>query len=151
MHDATEWLRSMSLVSSDDYRPASPAYRASCSDPATEPGVRVRVSSCKGQSGMPRTLLGKEGLVAGGGGRGDTRVAIEGTVYSIPSKQLEFVTVNATTPVGAAVVVVHGTYRGCVGTLQSLADAHACVSFTDGALSGRVLIRRSDCVLFEGR
>jgi hypothetical protein len=149
MHDATEWLRSMSLVSSDDYRPASPAYRASCSDPATEPGVRVRVSSCKG---VPRTLLGKEGLIAcGSSSKGDTRVDIEGTVYSIPSKQLEFVTVNATTPVGATVVVVHGTYRGCVGALQSLADTHACVSFTDGALSGRVLIRRSDCVLFEGR
>lgn len=148
MHDATDRLRSMSLVSRDDYRPASPAYRASCSDPATEPGVRVRVSSCKG---IPRALLGREGSVAAAGDTGNTRVTIEGTVYSIPSKQLEFVTVDTSTPVGAAVVVVHGTYRGCVGALQSLADTHACVSFTDGALSGRVLIRRNDCALFEGR
>ena len=157
MHDVTERLRSISLAPSDDYRPASPAYRASCSDPATEPGVRVRVtlrgsgrdpsSWCKG----PCTLVGKEGFVAAVAAGGDTRVAIEGTVYSIPPKLLEFVTVDATTPVGAAVVVVHGTYRGCIGALHSLADTHACVSFTDGTLSGRVLIPRSACALFEGR
>jgi hypothetical protein len=51
-------------------------------------------------------------------------------------------------------VVVSGTYRGCIGTLYSLANGdYASVTFTDGDMSGRVLlpVSRSVCALIEGR
>ena len=145
MQDVTDQMDRVSLTL--PRRPASPAYRASCTDPANEPGVRVRVHT--------RTIAGKEGLVAGGSGSGisgQTRVDIDGTVYSVPSRHTEFVTVDTTTPSGTVVVVVSGTYRGCIGTLHSLAyDDYACVTFTDGDISGRVLQPRACCALIGGR
>ncbi len=143
MHDVTEHMGRVSLTELN--RPASPAYRASCTDPANEPGVRVRVTA--------RHLEGSEGLVAGGGSsNGETRVDIGGAVYSVPSRHTEFVTVDATTPAGTGVVVVSGTYRGCIGTLYSPAYGdYACVTFTDGDMSGRVLQPRRCCALIGGR
>ena len=146
MQDVTEQMDRVSLTL--PRRPASPAYPARCTDPANEPGVRVRVHT--------RAFAGNEGLVAGGGSgsgiSGQTRVDIDGTVYSVPSRHTEFVTVDATTPAGTGVVVVCGTSRGCIGTLHSLAyDDYACVTFTDGDISGRVLQPRACCALIGGR
>lgn len=114
MCDVTERLRRISLTEQiGNNRPTSPAYRASCTDPATELGVRVR---------------------------------------SVPSSHTEFVTVDATTPAGIRVVVVNDAYRGCIGTLHSLAYGdYACVTFTDGDMSGRVLLPRKWCALIEAR
>jgi hypothetical protein len=139
----TERLRRVSLAECGDECPSSPAYRATSVDPAREPGVRVRVLPYNG------ALSGKEGVVVPSSRRpgAHVAVAIEGEVRSLAETELEYVTVDDAAQTGTAVVVVSGAYRGCIGTLHSLAYAD-CACVTLGAeTGGRVLQPRGICAM----